>query len=564
MKHIIAILLATCLALPAFAQQKKTTPQKSTQKKTVTTKQTTTAKKTAATPQKGKTTQQKGKTTTQKGKKTTKQKGKTNKAKGNNAAKYQTKEIKGLQSQKSQVQKNIKEQQRKLQSNKADVAQRLKNLLSINGEIDANKKAIADYQADVNSINNNISLLQVQLKNLEQQLQERKQRYVKSVRYVAKHRKLQDRLMFIFSAKNLAQSYRRMRFVREYAAYQRAQGEIIKAKQAEIDQKHAQLADARRQKNNLIAKGQKAHADLVVKQNEQQSMVKSLQQQQKTIQQVIADQQKKQAELNAQIDRLVAIEVEKARKRAAEEARKKAEAEAAKKRAAEIARKKAEAEKAAREAERRIAEAKGRENAAKKRAAEAAKRKDEQAKARAQQEAREAEADRQAAERKAKADSERHKKEMAEAKKANSSVGKVSSADRQLNGTFEHNRGRLPMPITGSYKIVTRFGQYNVEGLKGVKLENRGINIQGTSGCQARAIFDGEVTGVFNAAGQWGVLVRHGSYLSVYVNLRSVSVSKGQKVSTRQVLGTVAADNILQFQLRRESTLLNPEAWLAR
>ena len=556
-KHIPSLLFAVCIALTATAQQNKTTQQSSQQKKTVTTKQSNTSKKPA-------TTTQKGKTTTQKGKKTTTQKGKNTQAKGNNAAKYQTKEIKGLQSQKSQVQKNIKEQQRKLQSNKADVEQRLKNLLSINGEIDSHKKAIADYEADVNHINSNISLLQAQLKNLEQQLNERKKRYVKSVRYVAHHRNIQDRLMFIFSGKSLAQTYRRLRFVREYASYQRAQGEIIKKKQAEIDEKHSQLADARKQKNALIAKGRRAQADLIVKQNEQESMVKSLQQQQKTIQQVIADQQKKQSELNAQIDRLVAIEVEKARKRAAEEARKKAEAEAAKKRAAEIARKKAEAEKAAREAEKRIAEAKAREEAARKKAAEAAKRKDEQAKARAQQEAREAEADRQAAERKAKAEADRQKKEMNEAKKASSSTGKVSSADRQLNGTFENNRGRLPMPITGSYKIVTHFGQYNVEGLKGVKLENRGINIQGSSGCQARAIFDGEVTGIFNAAGQWGVLVRHGSYLSVYVNLRSVSVSKGQKVSTRQVLGTVASDNVLQFQLRRESTLLNPESWLSR
>ena len=120
------------------------------------------------------------------------------------------------------------------------------------------------------------------------------------------------------------------------------------------------------------------------------------------------------------------------------------------------------------------------------------------------------------------------------------------------------------MPITGSYKIVTHFGQYNVEGLKGVKLDSRGINIQGKPGCQARSIFDGEVSGVFNAAGQWGVLIRHGSYLSVYVNLKSVNVSRGQKVSARQVIGTVASDNILQFQLRKETSLLNPEAWLAR
>jgi septal ring factor EnvC (AmiA/AmiB activator) len=50
----------------------------------------------------------------------------------------------------------------------------------------------------------------------------------------------------------------------------------------------------------------------------------------------------------------------------------------------------------------------------------------------------------------------------------------------------------------------------------------------------------------------------------VYCNLRSVSVSKGKKVSTRQVLGPLASDNMLQFQLRRETAKLNPESWLGR
>ena len=57
-------------------------------------------------------------------------------------------------------------------------------------------------------------------------------------------------------------------------------------------------------------------------------------------------------------------------------------------------------------------------------------------------------------------------------------------------------------------------------------------------------------------------MVRHGAFISVYGNLRSVSVSKGQHVSTGQTLGAVGADNILQFRLYKETARLNPEAWL--
>lgn len=120
------------------------------------------------------------------------------------------------------------------------------------------------------------------------------------------------------------------------------------------------------------------------------------------------------------------------------------------------------------------------------------------------------------------------------------------------------------MPITGSYRVVSHFGQYNVEGLKNVTLDNKGINILGQSGCMARSIYDGEVSGIYGYSGTYVVMVRHGAYISVYCNLKSVSVSKEQRVSTRQSLGAVGTDNILQFQLRREAAKLNPEVWLGR
>ena len=136
--------------------------------------------------------------------------------------------------------------------------------------------------------------------------------------------------------------------------------------------------------------------------------------------------------------------------------------------------------------------------------------------------------------------------------------------DRMMNNGFEANKGRLPMPITGGYRVVSHFGQYHVAGLKGVTLDNKGINIMGGAGCQARAVYDGEVSAVIGYGGNMVVMVRHGAYISVYCNLKSVSVSRGQKVSTRQILGTVGPDHILQFQLRKERAKLNPESWLGR
>ena len=537
-KQLLALLLVVfTMSLSAQTRRKATNSRQTTTKKVTTNnkKRTTTPKRPA------------GKKTTTKGK----------------APSYSTPAIKGLQAERNQIQQKIRQQEQALRANQADVKKRLQDLLVLNTQIDERQKNIEGIQKDIHGIDNNIGILTVQLQNLQSQLDEHKEKYIKSLQYSAKHHNVQENMMFIFSAESLTQLYRRMRFVKEYAAYQKAQGDIIKMKQQQIGEKNQQLKVVKGQKNTLLYKGQQEKKALEGQQGEQKKVVASLQQQQKTIQSVIAEQRQKDAELNKKIDALIAEEVAKARARAAAEAKRRAEAAAeAKRKAEELARKKAAAEAAARENARRIAEAKAREERLKaearaaERAADAAKRKE------AEQLAREAEAARVATERKAQAEEERNQRDISNARKSVEDAQRMNSVDRMMSGGFEANKGRLPMPITGSYRIVSHFGQYNVEGLKNVTLDNKGINILGSSGCQARSIYDGEVSAVFGFSGSMVVMVRHGAYISVYCNLRSVNVSKGQKVSTRQTLGAVGADNILQFQLRRETAKLNPEAWL--
>ena len=527
------------------------------------TRKTTSSKKTQTTSQKKATSQKK--TTSRKkisSKKTSKK---------SSADDVATPSIKGLKNEREQIKKQIAAQKQKLRNNERDVKKRLQNLMVINTEIADKRKTIDTIRRDINILDGNIGVLGDQLVQLEKELNDRKAKFVKSMRYMHRNRSVQNQLMFIFSAKNFSQMYRRMRFMREYASYQRVQGEMVKAKQAELTKKQQELASAKKEKNTLLYKGEQERHTLESKQEEQQSVVTSLQKEQKTIKGIIDKQMQRDKALNAEIDRLVAIEVEKARQRAIAEAKRKAEAarkaaEAERKRKEEeLARKKAAAEAAARENARRIALAKEREERLK-REAEAASKKTEEERKLAEDAAREAKRVREETERRAAEDERRHEREVAEAKKAKEEAPKMTMAseDLRISGSFESNRGRLPMPVAGNYRIVSHFGQYNVDGLKNVRLDNKGINILGSPGAVVRSIYDGEVSAVFSLGGTTGVMVRHGSYISVYCNLGSVSVRKGQKVSTRQALGTVGRDNILQFQLRRERSKLNPESWLGR
>ena len=441
--------------------------------------------------------------------------------------------VQALQNQRQKLQQQIKEQEKKLRTNQQDVKKRLQNLMIINTEIEGKRRTIDTIRRNISELDVEIDSLCRQLETLQDELNECKRRYVKSMRYLHRNKSNQSQLMFIFSADNLTQMVRRMRFMREYAAYQHVQGDEVKAQQEAVNNKFQEISVAKRQKTQLLVKGEWERKDLEGKQTEQQKVVKSLQKKQRSIQNIIAQQKQKDAALNAQIDRLIAEEVARQKARAAAEAKRRAEAEAARKRAAAEARKRAEEARKKAEAEAAAAKTKEAREEARRRAMEHAKAE------------------------------ENARREEETARKAEESL-LTPAEDLRISGSFESNRGRLPIPITGAYRIVSHFGQYNVEGLHNVTLDNKGINIKGEAGAQARSIFDGEVSAVFSFGGTVVVMVRHGSYISVYCNLSSVNVRRGQKVTTRQALGRVGQDNILQFQLRKETQKLNPESWLGR
>ncbi len=438
------------------------------------------------------------------------------------------KELRNLKSQRTTLQKKITQNEGMLKSLKKDVRSQLSNLNVLDGQISTQKKYIDAISADVSALDSKIGELKTQLDTLKSELETRKKRYRRAMMYLYRNRNTQNKLMFIFSADNFSQMLRRMRYVREYARYQRVQGELVKRKQVQVDAKHAEVVKTRDEKNVLLTEGRNEQTKLEGQHAERKKIVDGLQKKQRQVQTQIKADKKCYSSLNTKIDALIQQQI-LAEKKRREEARRR-----------EIERQKKIAEQQAREEARRqqLAEKKSGDT---KTGKSTAKAKD-----------------------KTKATAEVTPKRSVEDMK----VFKMEEADRALSNDFAANKGRLPMPISGSYMITQHYGVHNVDGLSGVQLDNKGINITGKAGAQARAIFDGEVSAVFSLGGYSNVLVRHGSYISVYCNLSSVSVSKGQKVKTKQIIGSVARDGsgncTLHFQLRRETSKLNPESWLAR
>lgn len=404
--------------------------------------------------------------------------------------------IKELENKRGALQKQIAESESLLKTTTKNVGSQLKGLAALTGQIEERKRYILAINRDVDLIDKELVSLQRQLTQLQKELKDKKNKYAASVNYLYRNHTIQDKLLFIFSASTLEQTYRRLRYVREYASYQRMQGEEIQKKQKQISDKRTELTEARQAKEGLLKEREYEKATLEKQEKEQKELVNSLRRKQRSLQSEISKKRKEANQLNARIDRLIAEEIEKARKRAEEEARKEA----------------------------------------------AARKKGEN-----------------------KSDGSATK-----SKAAPLEAYTMNKADRELSGSFVSNRGKLPVPVTGPYIITSRYGEYTVPGLRGVKLDNKGIDIQAKPGAQARAVFNGKVAAVFQLNGLFNILVRHGAYISVYCNLSSASVKADDVVKTGQALGTIFSDGadggrtVLHFQLRKEKEKLNPEPWLNR
>lgn len=404
-----------------------------------------------------------------------------------------TPKIRQLEKERNELHQRISESESLLKSTGNDVKSQLDNLALISGQIDERRRYLSAIQKDINSIQQEINRLEGELKVLNADLKLKREKYEKSLKYLHRNSSIQEKLMFIFSADNLSQMYRRLRYVRQYADFQRLKGEEIKSKLAEIKDKKKVTEETYDAKLALLKHQETEKKKLEEQEADRKKLLASMQKKQRQLKNEIDKQRKAANKLNAEIDRLIAIEIEAARKRAEEERRRK-EAEA--------------------------------------------------------------------------------KKQQPSGKEVSKPVTKqmdayrVDDSDRKLSGTFERNKGRLPIPVTGPYVIVGHYGQYQVEGLRNVRLDNKGIDIKAKQGAMARTIFDGEVTAVFQYNGLANVLVRHGSYISVYCNLESVVVRQGSQLKTRDVIGQISTDadgnTVLHFQLRKEKSKLNPELWIAK
>ena len=179
-----------------------------------------------------------------------------------------------------------------------------------------------------------------------------------------------------------------------------------------------------------------------------------------------------------------------------------------------------------------------------------------------------------------KANEEAERKRREEAAK-NKSQGKTTApapkekgmvltpAEKTLSTNFVNNKGKLPWPVERGV-ISSSYGKHTSVVSDKVTVTNNGIDIATTDGAMARAVFEGEVASVTKLTGaNTVVILRHGEYFTVYSNLENVTVKRGDKVKTKQNLGTVHTNKTeskteLHFELLKEQNRQDPANWLSK
>jgi septal ring factor EnvC (AmiA/AmiB activator) len=398
-----------------------------------------------------------------------------------------------------------------LESLKRELQETQNNKKSTFKQLNILKAQISLREEKITTVNSEIRLLSSQINEntntvhtLQEQLDQLKKEYAAMIVFAYHNQSAYNKLMFVFAAKDFNQAYKRLKYLQQFGNYRERQAQSIQGTQTVLHVKINQLDRTKNEKSNLLQEQQKEKETLGKERNSQVAVAQDLSKQEGQL-------KKQQRALLAQ-RRKVDQQFASALRREIAEARRKAEAEA-----------RAEAQRLA-----AIAAEKAR------------------------------------AENKSAAEIAIAAKPKPIVRKTDSEVLSSTPEAAKLSNDFLGNRGRLPWPVATG-QIVQGFGVYYTEGIKN---DNQGIDIRTPANSPVRAVFEGEVSNVVDISGTYLVIIRHGKYFTGYLNLRSVSVSSGQKVNTRQTIGTAATDpatgeTMVHFELRNVDAVVNPKSWLA-
>ena len=469
--------------------------------------------------------------------------------------------------------RDIKLTQEQIKANDAAVRKGLNELGKLETEIGDSKKKVATAAAQVNALEKQIGGLQKNIADNEAKLEKLRKEYLKAVKNIRSKKKSNSNLAFIFSSGSFSQAMRRMRYLRQFAEWRdRQTGEIGKHVDA-LKKETQQLAQSKVMHDRALGTRLAAQRQLETQYSKQDMIVTDLKKNGSALKSHLAAKQKEANALNSRIAALIAEEQRKAE--AERRAREDAERRREEQRQEQLAREEAARERAVNEEKSPEKETVIADNSSKKKAAEPARKRKEKPRkdnmAVEKQKKTEKQADRNVGKEQSKNYADARKRRPRGTNSGSTASPAPSGLQNRSQGAggFEKMRGSLPRPVSGSFKVTSRFGRHSLPDLPDVMYDNPGIDAEVAAGAVAQAVYGGIVSGVYMIPGfSTVVIVSHGNYYTVYGNLSGASVKVGDVVKQGQGLGRIAAGEddpgkgSIHFEVWRNREKLDPLGWI--
>jgi septal ring factor EnvC (AmiA/AmiB activator) len=232
------------------------------------------------------------------------------------SAQQQSIRTRELEKQRKTLLSEIESTNRLLSENKKSITHILNNLNLVVRQINARKQLIVLLEKEIQTLDEEIHFKEFQIRKLSRELQHKKENYAVSIQKMYRQKNNQEQLLFILSANDLAQSFRRMLYLKEYAGWRKRQADEISVQQKQITvEKQALLAD--KQTKEALASTKKNEEDRLVKEeNARKNEVAGLRKNAKKLQTEMDKKKKQAAALDREIARIIAEEIAKANKAA--------------------------------------------------------------------------------------------------------------------------------------------------------------------------------------------------------------------------------------------------------
>lgn len=423
---------------------------------------------------------------------------------------------KDLKNKQNKLNDDIKQLSSQISQTKDKKKSQINHIVIINTKIKVREELIGTINSELSSINNSIKKNVTEINALNASLTKLKGEYAKMIYFAQRNQDSYTKIMFLFSSGNFNQAYIRAKYFQQYTAFRKKQANEITATQLVLGNKLKELEAQRHEKNVLLGNEKEEKQQLDSEKTEQEVVLSSLQQQEKELKEELEKKKRDAENLQVAIKKLIEAEI----KRKVEES-------------AKIAAIKAE------------------------KLAKAEKLKNDKLKA------------------------EEKKKNKNTTTTTDTKTDAVTTTTTKVDkkvvmpelteeaeaigADFASSRGKLPWPVTKGV-VCQAYGEYEHPAIKGFMMNNNGVEICTAKGSQARAVFDGEVTSIAVApTGGKLIIIRHGEYLSVYMNIGEVFVKQGDKVKTKQAIGSVIDEDgktSMNLQIWKGQKTMDPSGWL--